>query len=148
MKNSIPCVLITLNSQSTSNESNSACWNGLHPVLPSNFTNKSFWFLKQSDWNFHQTFSHMSWIIPENFSPAIWEKFANERQDSHSPRPHYRGLQPWITIHKYREKARAGDDSMIDTVTCTCRSLVQTVRVRNILKLFIPDTSVSREVGK
>ena len=44
----VPCVLIALNYQSTSNESNSACWNGLHLVFPSNFTNKSFRFLEQS----------------------------------------------------------------------------------------------------
>ena len=38
-------VLITLNNQSTSNESNSASWNGLHPVFSSNFTNISFLYL-------------------------------------------------------------------------------------------------------
>ena len=41
-EDSNPCVLITLNNQSTSNESNSASWNGQHRVFPSNFTNKSF----------------------------------------------------------------------------------------------------------
>ena len=44
----VPCVLIALNYQSTSNESNSACCIGLHLVFPSNFTNKNFQFLEQS----------------------------------------------------------------------------------------------------
>ena len=44
----VPNILIALNYQSTSNESKSACWNGLHLLFPSNFTNKSFLFLEQS----------------------------------------------------------------------------------------------------
>ena len=38
-------VLMPLNNQSTSNEFNSAQWNGLHPVFVSNFTNKSFFYI-------------------------------------------------------------------------------------------------------
>ena len=43
-KDSDPCVLTTLNNQSTSNESNSAHWNGLQAVFPSNLTKKIFLF--------------------------------------------------------------------------------------------------------
>ena len=38
----LPYVLITLNNQSTFYESNSAQWNGQHPVSPSYFTKQSF----------------------------------------------------------------------------------------------------------
>ena len=31
-KDSVPWILIALNYQSSSNDSNFACWNGLHPV--------------------------------------------------------------------------------------------------------------------
>ena len=41
----VPNVLITPNNQPTSNESYSACWNGLRPVIPSNFTNKTSLYL-------------------------------------------------------------------------------------------------------
>ena len=41
-EDSVPRILIALNYQSTSNESNSACWNGLHLVFPSNLTKQSF----------------------------------------------------------------------------------------------------------
>ena len=59
-------------------ESNSACWNVLHPVFPSNFTNKSFRFLEQSGWFYKYAFSHMSLWNPESLSPnapSPWEEF-------------------------------------------------------------------------
>ena len=67
-EDSVPRVLIALNYQFTSNESNSACWNGLHLVFPSNFTNKNFRFLEQSGWFYKYAFSPMSWWYPESLA--------------------------------------------------------------------------------
>ena len=67
-------------SDNTSNKSNSACWKGLHPVFPSNFTNKSFGFLEQSGWFYKYAFCHMSLWNPESLSlisPFPWEEFGN-----------------------------------------------------------------------
>ena len=86
-EDNVPCVLTTLNSQFASNASNSACWNGLHPVIPSNFTNKSFRFLEQLGWNFHQTLWHTPQPICNLIGPTTWEELVYEQQDFHSPRP-------------------------------------------------------------
>ena len=60
-------VQITLNSQSTSNESNSASWNGLHPVFPSNLLTKVSGFLNnQADFRDMQ-----SAIFPDDMQKVL-----------------------------------------------------------------------------
>ena len=59
-EDSVSRVPIAPHSQSTPNESNSACWNGLHPLPPAFFTNKSFRFRKQSGWFYNYIISHPS----------------------------------------------------------------------------------------
>ena len=73
-EDSVPCVLITLTSQSTSNASNSACWNGLLPVFRSNFTQLSSQSLEESGWNFQQTF----WDTPSIYQTYLQHDWSRE----------------------------------------------------------------------
>ena len=54
--------------QSTSSESNSPCWNGLLPLFPINFTNKSFLYLGFLKKIFPRTLSTMYLTNPESFT--------------------------------------------------------------------------------
>ena len=64
-------VLMNLNDQSTSNESNSAQWNGLHPVFLSNFINKIFLYLSSLKKSFTRSLL-LNIMLPGNIAfPAF-----------------------------------------------------------------------------